>query len=351
MALKVDEFKQKYSEEIQELQRQLTEKDQILENYRREHGKLEIFFNKISDAIRPLSPLKKIYQPKKKSGSFVTAVMQIADGHCGAVQPADEIEGFNEFNPQICHDRQLNYATKFLDWVEMHRNIYRIDECAVIDTGDNISGDIHEELRVTNAFPSPVQCVKAGEILTEQLALLAPHFEKITVHFLVEDNHARLTKKPQAKEAGYNSLNYVVGKIAEIYLQRHDNIEFNIYPMFEKVISVSNLRYLISHGHGITGWMGIPWYSIERKVSRESMARLQIIMDDISRAKQIGFNKYIFSHWHVHFDHPLYSCCGSVSGTDAYDHKYGRHAGPSQSSWMVSAKHGEFNRINFNLNA
>ncbi len=350
MAIKLEDFKQKYSEEIQELQRQLSEKDQVLENYRREHGKLEIFFNKITDAIRPLTPFDRIYEPKKKSGSIVTATMQISDGHCGAVQLSEEIEGFNEFNPQICHDRQIGYAVKFLDWVGMHRNIYRIDECVVIVTGDLISGDIREELRVSNAFPSPVQCVRASEILTEQLSLLAPHFKKITVHFLVEDNHARLTKKPQAKEAGYNSLNYIVGKIAEIYLQKHENIEFNIYPMFEKVVSVSNLRYLISHGHGITGWMGVPWYSIERKVSRESMARLQIIMDDLSRAKQIGFHKYLFGHWHTPFDHPLYSCCGSVSGTDAYDHKYGRHAGPSQSSWMVHPVHGEFNRVNFNLN-
>jgi hypothetical protein len=348
MALKLDEFKAKHSEQIQELQRQLADRDNVLEGYRKEHGKLEVFFDRVINAIQPVLPIENIYEPKKHSGSPCVAVMQIADGHCGSVQNADEIEGFNEFNPDICHDRQVVYAQKFIDWVSMHRNIYNISECAVIVTGDLISGDIHDELKITNAFPAPVQCVKAGEILTEQIYLLAPHFEKIIVHFLVEDNHARLTKKPQAKEAGYNSLNYLVGKIAQIYLENHDNIQFNIYPMFEKVIQVSNLNYLITHGHGITGWMGIPWYSIERRVNRESMARLQIIMDDISRAKQVGFNKYIFSHWHIFFDHPLYSCCGSVSGTDAYDHKFGRHAWPSQSAWMVG-KHGEFNRINFNL--
>ena len=237
----------------------------------------------------------------------------------------------------------------FIDWVEMHRSNYLVNNCSVIVTGDLISGDIHDELKITNEFPITVQVVRAAEVLTKQIAMLAPNFLNVTVHFITEDNHARITKKPQMKEAGYNSMNYLVGKIAKIYLEKHKNVQFNIYPQFEKVIHIENTQYLICHGHKIVGWMGIPWYSIERKVSRESMARMQIIMNDISKAKEIGFHKYIFGHWHTPFDSPLYSCCGSVSGCDAYDHSSGRFSKPSQSAWMVHSKHGEFNRINFNL--
>jgi hypothetical protein len=151
------------------------------------------------------------------------------------------------------------------------------------------------------------------------------------------------------KEAGYNSLNYVVGKIAQIYLEKHKNVEFNIYPQFEKVIHVSNRQYLICHGHKILQNMGVPWYSIERKVGKESSSRMQIIMEDLNRAKDVGFHKYIFGHWHTPFDSTLYACCGSISGTDSYDHSFGRFSKPSQTSWMVHPKHGEFNRINFYL--
>jgi hypothetical protein len=95
--------------------------------------------------------------------------------------------------------------------------------------------------------------------------------------------------------------------------------------------------------------MGIPWYSIERKVGKESQARMQIIMRDIERAKDVGFHRYIFGHFHTPFDSELYACCGSVSGTDAYDHKNGRYSRPSQVAWMVHQKNGEFNRTNFKL--
>lgn len=343
------ELRSRHSEEFRELERQLKEKDVILDNYKREHGKLELFFNKIYDTIQPVVPLTNVYRPSNRSKSNCVAVMQISDAHMGAVQMPDEIEGFGEFNPEICEQRQMDYAQSFVNWVEMHRWSYKIDEVAILVTGDLISGDIHDELRITNAFPTPVQCVRAAEVLVKQIGYIAPHFKKVTVHFVVEDNHARLTKKPQAKEAGANSFNYIVGKMAELYLRNHENVEFNIYPQYEKVVNVNGRQYLISHGHGLMSWMGVPWYSVERKVGRESKNRLQVIMDDLTRAKDVGFHKYIFGHYHTPIDTDLYSCCGSVSGTDAYDHKNGRHGDPSQSSWIVHPKHGEFNRINFKL--
>jgi len=350
MALKEGELREQRSELVVELRSQIEDQDRVLADYKKSHGKLEDFFAKISAVIKPVVPLRSVYtKGSGRVGSPCVAVMRISDGHMGAVQVPDEIEGFGEYNPELSRSRQVDYVKRFCKWVDVSRNGYQIDEVAVLVTGDLISGDIHDELKITNAFPAPVQCVKAAEVLVEQLRIVSSNFAKTTVHFLVEDNHSRLTKIPQAKEAGYNSFNYIVGKIAEIYLNNVDNIEFNIYPQFEKVVHVLNRQYLIAHGHGIRGWMGIPWYGIERHVGKEAKNRLQIIMDDITRAKDIGFHKYVFGHFHTYFETDLYSCCPSVSGTDAYDHQSGRHGDPGQSAWLVHPKYKEFNWINFKL--
>jgi hypothetical protein len=143
-----------------------------------------------------------------------------------------------------------------------------------------------------------------------------------------------------------------VGHIAKLRLSKFDNVEFNIYPFHEKVVSVATRNYLISHGHGLPQYFGVPWYSIERRVGRESTARLQDIMNYRNieqRAREIGFHKLAFGHFHIFFEHDLYSCCPSVSGTDANDHKFGRHSRPGQTSWLVHSKYGEFNYINFLL--
>lgn len=351
--LSEDQLKGRHDEEKQQLHRELSEKEQALKEYRKEHGRLEVFFNRVISCIEPISPLdsvfEKTYRKKRKSESEVIPVGHVTDSHMGAVQEADEIEHFNEFNPDICDRRNLGFIQSFIDWTLLHRNVYNIKKCHLIYTGDLVSGDIHPELQITNAFPVTEQVVRAAQIHTKQIALIAPYFESVTVDFLTEDNHSRLTKKPQAKEAGVNSYGYLIARLMEAYLVKQENMTFNIHAMNEKVITVLNRNYLISHGHDIKQWMGTPWYSIERWIARESTARQNIIMDDVLKAKEIGFHKVVHGHFHTPFNTVLFSAGGSVSGTDAYDHKSGRHAEPSQSAWMVHPKYGEFNRTDFRL--
>ena len=347
--LSEDELKGRHNEEKQQLQREIDQKDEALKEYRKDHGKLEVFFNRVISCINPVEPLESVYRKVKKSSSEVSPVMHITDSHMGSVQASDEIEQFNIYNPDICDKRNIGFANGFVDWVQLHRTVYNIRNCNIIFTGDLISGDIHDELRVTNAFPVPEQIVRAAQVHFKQIALLAPYFEMVTVDFLTEDNHSRLTKKPQAKEAGINSYGYLIAKLIEAYLIKHENVNFNIHAMHEKIITISNRNYLITHGHTIRGWMGTPWYGIERRVAREATARQSIMMNDISRAQEVGFHKIVHGHFHTPFDSPLFTCGGSVAGTDAYDHQNGRHAEPSQSAWMIHPVNGEFNRTNFQL--
>lgn len=337
--------------EVVHLRDEIKRVEREYEKYKREHGSLQAKFRAIGEAIRPIPPLPVEYRYRggKRVASTCAAVMRISDTHHGMVQYPDEIEGFNAYGPLISYQRQLGYAKVFVDWVELHRHGHTIPNCHVIVTADLISGDIHDELKITNAWPSPVQAIRSAEVLAHQIACVAPHFEKVIVEFLVEDNHARLTKKPQAKEAGLNSHNYVVGFHAKALVRDHKNVTFNIYPKYQQVIPVLTRRYLLCHGHGIKGWAGIPWYGIQRKVGREAEARLQIIMEEASKADKLGFHKYLFGHFHTSVDLPLYDCCPAVTGTDAYDHAAGRHGKPGQVSWLVHPKHGEFDRITWDL--
>lgn len=350
MAKTLKQFESDNSEHNQELKAQLIEKDRILDNYKKNHGQLEMFFSSVLAAISSIEPLPVVYKPStSKSGSKVEAVMQITDSHMGSVQEPDEIEGFNAYGPEICRARQLDYATRFCKNVDRQRLSQTINKCNVLVTGDLISGDIHQELQVTNAFPAPVQVVEAAKVLAEQLTIVCQNFDEVVVHFIAADNHGRLTRKPQAKQEGLNSFNYLVGILAQAYTKKFPNLEFNVYPMHEKVVTCLNRNYLITHGHGIKAWMGVPWYSVERKIGKEAQARMQLIMDQKLKMAEIGFHKFIFAHYHTPIDTVMYSCSGSVQGTDAYDHQAGRYAAPSQAAWLIHEKFKEFGRIDFEL--
>ncbi len=348
------DLRHRQSEEFQELHRQLKEKDRIFENYKQQRGSLDVYFRQVQDAIPAIAPLPVSYRGEgSRTKSVMYAVAQTADSHMGAVQDADEIEGLNEFNPEVCERRNMGFTKGLLSYFETLRHAYTINTLHWFLTGDLISGDIHPELQITNAFPSPVQVERAAKLHAMQGAMMAPHFERIIIHFISADNHARLTKKPQASEAGLNSLNYLVGVMMRSYLEKHKNIEFNLYPVTEKVVQVGGMNYLLTHGHTIQGWMGVPWYGIERKVGKESTARLAAIMRSQQEAvrkrmNEIGFHKMCHSHFHVDFSSELFCCCASVQGTTAYDHNNARFSEPGQPAWLVGSK-GEIARTNFKL--
>lgn len=330
--------------EILDLRKRLQQYEKRIRDLKHEAGSTKTFFSDIKEYLTTVEQPKQIYV-KAESDKIVKspciAVAQLTDNHMGAVQEPDEIEGFGAYNPEICTKRVMYFGERFVDWVNVHRLGYTINECVVLCTGDHISGDIHDELRITNAFPSPVQCVEAGLLIANFVSLLASHFDKVRVEFVTEDNHARLVKKPQAKEAGLNTLNYIVGFVAQERLSKLDNVEFNLHPMYQKTVSVNGRNYLITHGHGIRGWSGFPYYGIERKAHREAMKRMLTNMNK--------FDKIIIGHYHAPMTHPHYWIGASSQGTDAYDHKNGRHADPGQSAWMVHPKYGEFDRTDFFL--
>lgn len=326
--------------EVGRLQREVDER-------RRDTGSVKSFFREAIEHMGRVKAEPPAYHPPKvKPGSVrinspVVAVAQWCDWHMGKVQRPDEIEGFGEFSPDLAKIRMASYARAFQKWVEAHRSVYTVNELHILVLGDLISGMIHDELMVTAAFPVPVQVVEAARLLSWSIAQLSPHYATTVVHFIVEDNHSRLTRKPQSSQAGINSFNYLVGMFSRERLLDVPNLLFNIYPQFQRTVEVGGRHYLLSHGHKVQGWAGFPYYGLERRAHREAMKRM---------VTGIGkFDRVVIGHWHAPLCHPYYWIGGSLSGTDAYDHSAGRHAAPSQAAWMVHPRHGEFDRTDFDL--
>jgi len=314
-----------------------------LSAYKREHGHMENIVGEVLANVHSAAPVKVTYKPdSKRAGHPCDVVMQCSDQHYGAVQDPDEVEGFGIYSPEHSRKRQFGFAQDVLDWTAIHRYGYQVPRLHMVFTGDYISGDIHEELRVTNAMPSPVQAVEQAEIIGGQVLMMAPHFESVVMHMITDDNHGRLTKKPQAKEAGLNNYGYIVAQIVKKMVANQPNVDCRIYAMPMQSIDVNGRRYLMMHGHGVQGWAGFPYYGIERAVSREALKRMNA--PDTRK-----FHRCILGHWHAPLAHPWYWIGGSVSGTDAFDHKQGRWSKPMQVSWVVHPKWGEFNRTEWDL--
>lgn len=288
-----------------------------------------------SVTAEPAVAFPKASRRRAHSSRPVTLVIQLTDWHIGLVTPGHMVEGFNEFNWEIAKRRVAKLAESIHKYTNILRAGYTVDDCVVLCTGDYVSGDIHDGLVRSNEFQAPVQSVKAGRLVTAFLRDMASLFPHVRVEFIAPGNHDRLSKKPQAQLGGENSWGYVVGSIAEALLENQKNVEFNLHSSMQEIVEVAGRRYLIGHGDGILGTWGIPFYGIERKVSRESKARMNM-------PEHRHFHKIVIGHFHTGLDHPDWFVGGSLSGTDENDHKQGRHMPAHQTSWVVHPEHGEF---------
>jgi hypothetical protein len=320
---------------ITNLRARVREHENTISNYQKSRGGLIDLAHEIAEAVTAVTPFPREYKVPKHVASYpIAAALNLSDLHIGEMIRPSETEGFGAFNYKIAEKRMFKLAEKIVEWVEMHRKTFHIPVLYIFGIGDYVSGDIHQELLVTNEFPLPVQTAKAGHLIGEFLRRLSPHFERIEFVGVGADNHGRLVKKPQAKQKAANNMSYLVHTIAQAYVANHKNISFELPESQKHLKRVAEHDFLIEHGDGIKAVLGIPYYGIERLRGREAARRMKT---------KKGFDYQVLGHWHV----PAIVAGniimnGSLSGTTEFDHISGRHADPAQTSFLVHPKYGYF---------
>jgi hypothetical protein len=332
------EFKSTFNpdQEVRHLLEQVAELERRVEAEQRATGEARLQTLAIAKAVEAVEPAKMCYTPTPKSARRepLTCVLHLTDLHAGEVTTKDEVEGFGEYNPDLFSSRLQALGERLLKFVQVQRSGYDIPHLHILGTGDYVSGDIHEELKVTNAFPAPVQAVRAGYDLGGLVAMLAPHFATVTSDWITTDNHGRMTRKNQAAQGGFNNWGYVVTHIIQQHCSRLSNVDVRIHPKASTLVTAGRERYLMFHGHEIKGWAGVPYYGFDRRAAMEAVKRMGV--------PDAAYTKLVFGHFHVAVNTLLYNTGGSLSGTSAFDHGQGRHALPHQTSWLVHPEHGEF---------
>jgi hypothetical protein len=340
MGKSIDELVSKHAptDEVLHLRDEVSRLSTALNARKKDSGQIDEAMIAILEAVPVAKPPKMRFNPspcQRLVESPVVHTVHATDWHIGEVVPPEHIEEFGAANYALACDRVARLGKSVIAKTQVMRNAYHVDECHVLGTADWVSGDIHDELVRTNEFPTPVQAVKSGFLLGSFLAGLAPHFAKVTVDLITAGNHDRLTRKPQSADGGRNSWGYVVCEIAKQHVSAIPNVNVRIHQSLSAIVDVAGQRYLITHGDGIKGTWGIPFYGIERKKQKEAMTRMNL-------APEKHFDKIVIGHFHTALNHEHWLIGGSLSGTTEFDHKEGRHSRPHQTSWFVHPKHGEF---------
>ena len=189
----------------------------------------------------------------------------LSDTHASEVVRLEETEGMNAYDWTVMADRLRLLVDGVLSHREHHAD--KITKLHVWALGDMLSGDIHEELAITNDRPTADAVIDFGELFADLLEEFAGHFKSVAVTG-VPGNHPRASKKPAAKMA-HNNADWLTYRFTQALLKKHPRIHFKFKRGAYKVTTVADRwRVLLMHGDGIRTTMpGVPWGGVVRRVT------------------------------------------------------------------------------------
>ncbi len=181
----------------------------------------------------------------------------VSDMHMGEVVSSDELNGVNAFDPDICRDRMKRYFEAACVVGKRWASDTKCEGALLALGGDLISGNLHEELTISNALTSPEQVIAATEIIAAGIIQLRLAYNRVHV-VSVPGNHGRTTHKSTAKL--YSRLSYdtmIAAMLAERF-RGDKHITFQYGPAKDQIAPIFGRSVLLTHGDklGSRGGMG-----------------------------------------------------------------------------------------------
>jgi predicted phosphodiesterase len=247
------------------------------------------------------------------------------------------------YNSDVCTARLAQIRDTAIRYKDLRSTSYPVRKLTVAVLGDMLSGDIHEELEITNQFPMSEALVKLAYLIDSMGRAFAEEFPEVEFIFM-PGNHPRLSKKPRHK-AKWNNWDYVLGHFVAAlsdkqYLVQVPKDIIYIHHVFETRIGMV-------HGDGVSSasFAGIPWYGMKSR--RDAIQAL------LRHLGQPGIDYLLMGHFHQLLYWQGTDCDllinGAVKGGDEYSIDT-RHSStdPVQALLTFHPKHGltDLSRIN-----
>lgn len=192
-------------------------------------------------------------------------VLLYSDLHGAEVVTSEGTRGINEYNWDVMTDRMATIQRATLSHAK-HVG-FPVSKLHIHMLGDMLSGDIHEELAITNDRPLAEALVDLAYEHVPWLLSFAEEFPHIHVAG-VPGNHPRRSKKPSFKEAS-NNADWLFYQMIAALLKGHPQFTFD-FPRgsFNVQMICDRWRSLLMHGDGIRSTMpGVPWGGVIRRVT------------------------------------------------------------------------------------
>lgn len=327
---KLELMKQRHNEVLQQLkkvQKELAIKDEEL------NGMLLI---KNSFDYRGKGQPDWLTYTKSGNKTLSIPTLMCSDEHWGEVVFPNQVNGVNEYNSEIARSRFNNVYNNYLEVCNQHLNNVDTSKMVLVLGGDNVSGDIHEELSQTNDLTTMEAVYDYVDHKEKAIReLLVAGFKQIFVP-CVTGNHDRLTKKIQGKMRNETSCAYLVYRFLQKCFAGDNRVQFSIAGGIDLLYQVNSHRMLLTHGDQFKGGNGIGGITIPilRGFHKKQTS---------FAATGNHFDSMIIGHFHqfTSIANGQVIINGSSKGYDEYSQRMGfTYQDPCQAFWLTTPDRG-----------
>jgi UDP-2,3-diacylglucosamine pyrophosphatase LpxH len=275
---------------------------------------------------------------RRRKAHHGTPVLMLSDLHLDEVVEPAEMDGLNEYNRAIAHQRLEGVVNSAVMLMHDYVAGLTLDGIVVPLLGDIITGDIHEELAKTNEDTVQGTIVHWVPALAAALSYLADEFGHVFVP-CVDGNHDRGTKKTQAKKRTESSNAWIIYNWLADTLRDDERITFSIGTSPHQRIDVYDTRFLLAHGDAFRSAGGVGGLY-------PSMNKWLLRMHNLYSNARNDFDYALIGHWHQLLWGSDFVVNGSLKGYD----EYARHGGfnfeePQQALFVVTPERGVVQRM------
>jgi hypothetical protein len=284
-----------------------------------------------ADDVRPPEWLVETTKAKRGPG---VPVLFGTDFHWDEVVDPAQIGGVNRYNREIARERARAFVTNAVDLLTQHMVCPEYPGIVLALGGDMVSGEIHDELSVTNEAPVLASVLDLFGVLAWAIEQLADRFGNVFVP-AVTGNHGRTTLKVRAKGRAFTSLDWLLYQFLARRFERDKRVAFQIPDGPDALFQVYGHRFLLTHGDtlgkggdGIIGALGPILRGDTKKRSRNAQ------IDQ-------GYDTLVIGHWHQLIQMPRVIVGGSLKGYDEFASGLALpYEPPRQALWIVHPEHG-----------
>jgi len=257
----------------------------------------------------------------------------LSDIHAGEVVQANQIGGVNSYDLETTATRMEHTVKTAVHLSRILDPEMRYPGIVVPLGGDMVSGDIHEELQVTNALPTIPTVLELYEYIVSAIVFLLEYFPFVFLP-CVTGNHGRNTKKIWAKNRTRTSFDWLLYQMLAKRFKDNPRVTFYIPDGSDGHYGIYNTRYAITHGDQFKAGDSIigPIGPIARGDQKKRV-----------RDQAVGQNYevLIMGHWHQYIHTERYIVNGSMKGYDEYaaQGNFGFEP-PRQALWVTHPRFG-----------